>query len=157
VPWWRGKGWPLPPINSEAPRGGGTQHNSHGEVSSLLCATSLSSLSLLCGSSKGCVGPRSTPPLYAIVLRKFRIRSKLIYFRNLGWIRDPEVIVDHHMCAITRRCHPLWHRSRCTSIYMTLRSATSASSSTLVWERNPRIRSTRVNYRNLNSYNITNR
>jgi hypothetical protein len=51
------------------------------------------------------------------------------------------------------------HRCCCNiMIYMTLRSATSASSSTLVRERNPRIWPTRVCYRiPVNRYSITNR
>jgi hypothetical protein len=66
------------------------------------CATPL--LSLSCGSPKGCVGVRETPPLHDEVLREFRIGSKLIYFHNLGWIRDPEGVIVHRMCTSTTRC-----------------------------------------------------
>jgi hypothetical protein len=50
-----------------------------------------------------------------------------------------EVIIYHRTCVSTRRRCPLWRHSRCTRIYTTLRSATSASSSTLVRERSPRV------------------
>jgi hypothetical protein len=47
-------------------------------------------------------------------------------------------------------------RSRCSKIFTTLRPTTSSSSSTLVWERNPRVRSTRVCLRtSVYRYNIT--
>jgi hypothetical protein len=66
--------------------------------------TSPLSLSLSCGSSKGCVEARATPPLHDKVQREFRIGSKPIYFRNLDWIRDPEGVIVHHMCTSTTRC-----------------------------------------------------
>jgi hypothetical protein len=62
-------------------------------------APSLSYLSLSRGSPKGCVGARATPPLHDEVLQKFRIGSKPIYFRNLGWIR----IQKESLCAIRVR------------------------------------------------------
>jgi hypothetical protein len=83
---------------------------------------------------------------------------------------DPEGFMVRRMCASTmgyctcgtmsvhRCCHTgvmaLW---RCyVKIFTTLRSATSSSSSMLVRERNPRVRSTRVRIRvYLNRYNIT--
>jgi hypothetical protein len=36
------------------------------------------------------------------VLWEFRIGSKPIYFRNLGWIRDPEGVIVHHLCTSTQ-------------------------------------------------------
>jgi hypothetical protein len=42
------------------------------------------------------------------------------------------------------------HQIRCIRIFTTLRSATSASSSTLVRERNPHVRPTRVRHRSFN-------
>jgi hypothetical protein len=47
------------------------------ELSSPLPLMRLPSLlSLSCGSLKGCVGVRSNPPLYVVVLRELRIQSK---------------------------------------------------------------------------------
>jgi hypothetical protein len=51
----------------------------------------------------------------------------------------------------------LLYRSHNIRIYTTLRSATSASSSTLVREHNPSVWATRVRYRSFNHYNITSR
>jgi hypothetical protein len=48
------------------------------------------SLSLSCGSPKGFIVARETPPLHDEVLWEFWIRSKSIYFHNLGWIHDPK-------------------------------------------------------------------
>jgi hypothetical protein len=42
--------------------------------SSSPCATDLSlHLYLSCGSPKGCIGERSTPPLHVVVLQEFQI------------------------------------------------------------------------------------
>jgi hypothetical protein len=52
----------------------------------------------------------------------------------------------------------VWHRSRCSKIFTTLRSATSSSSSMLVRERNPHVRSTKVCHRtSVYCYDITSR
>jgi hypothetical protein len=69
-----------------------------------------------------------------------------------SWLdQRPEVIVDHRMCTCTWRCCLCGTGSLCRScrvrIHGHLRLATSASSSTLVRERNPRVWSTRVCYR----------
>jgi hypothetical protein len=75
------------------------------------------------------------------------------YFRNLGWIGDSGSHHDRHTCVSMRRC-----RSLCFKIFATLRSATSSSWSTLVRERNPRVRSTRVCLQTfVYRYNITSR
>jgi hypothetical protein len=89
------------------------------------------SLSLSCGSQKGCVGARVTPPLHVKVLRKFRIVSKPIYFSNLGLIRDPKGVIVHRMCMCTMRCCTCGtkssHRYCCTGVV--------ASRSTWPWGR----------------------
>jgi hypothetical protein len=92
---------------------------------------------LSCGLLKGCAGVESTPPLHAVVLCNFQIRSEAIYFRNLGWFRDSEGCLDHRTCVSTRRCCHLWHQSHFAKFFTTLRSATLATSSTLMWECNP--------------------
>jgi hypothetical protein len=109
--------------------------------------------SLPCGSPKGCVGLRSSPSLHATVLREFRIRSKtdLLPQSRLDR-RDRKKVIVHHMCTSTRRCCTcgaglLSQWCRGVEIFTTLRSAMSASSSTPVWRRNPRVRSTRVRHR----------
>jgi hypothetical protein len=72
------------------------------------------------------------------MLQSFQILSEAIYFLNLGWIRDSGGHLDHRTCVSMRRCCHLWHLSRCAMFFTTLRSATL---STLVRERNPRVRS----------------
>jgi hypothetical protein len=81
------------------------------------------------------------------VLRSFRIPSKAVYFRNLGWIKDSEGHRDRHTCASTRRCRSCSARVVAPRSPSTLRSAISSSSSTLVWEHNPCVQSTRVHHR----------
>jgi hypothetical protein len=45
----------------------------------------------------------ATPSLHDKVLQEFWIGSKLIYFRNLGWIRDPEGVIMHRvLCGVAR-------------------------------------------------------
>jgi hypothetical protein len=135
---------PLPYIK-EGPRRRGAHNNV--PRSSLLpplvrrSPPPLSLSSLSCGSPKGCEGVESSPPLHAIVLQCFWIRSDAIYLYNLGWIGNSGGRLDHHTCVSTRRCCPLWHRSRCAEFFTTLRSATSATSSMLVRECNSRARS----------------
>jgi hypothetical protein len=45
-----------------------------------------------------------SPSLHAVVLWSFRIPSKAIYFRNIGWIGDSGSHRDRRTCASTRRC-----------------------------------------------------
>jgi hypothetical protein len=54
---------------------------------------------------KGYVVLRATPPLHDEVLQEFWIGAKPIYFRNLGWIRDPEGVIMHITCTSTMRCY----------------------------------------------------
>jgi hypothetical protein len=162
VPWGRRK--PAPPpsayINPSWRRVGhkwikGVPHKSS-PLHSPPCASPLP-LSISCGSPKGCVGARATPLLYDKVLQEFWIGSKPIYFRNLGgiWIRKESWCAVHvrvlrgGACAALCRCTAAvalapW---RCgVEIFTTLRSATSASSSTHVRRCNPRDRFTRVRH-----------
>jgi hypothetical protein len=78
---------------------------------------------------------------------------KPIYFCNIGFIG--ETGISHHSPFVYKYSEVLhlWHwvvapvlSHHChgMKIYMTLRSATSTSSSTHVWGHNPRDRSTRV-------------
>jgi hypothetical protein len=76
-----------------------------------------------------------TPPLHAVVLQSFRIPSNVVYFRNLGWIRDSGGHLDHRMCASTWRSYTCDTGVFAPSSTTTLRSATSASSTSLVRER----------------------
>jgi hypothetical protein len=139
LPWWRGKGAPLPSCIKEAQRERRTQLEPCALLPLPWCVGPLhiSLYPLSCGSPKGCIGAESTPPLHIVVLRNFWIRSEPTYFCNLGWIGNSGVIIDHRTCVTTRRCCPLWHRSHCTEFFATLRSATLATSSVLVRERNP--------------------
>jgi hypothetical protein len=106
---WKGKGATLPlykgTLGGELDTSGLRKFLGKALLSSS-CDSSLplTRLSLSRGSPKGCVGVRSTPPLHVVVLQEFRIRSKPIYFRNLGWVRDPEGVIVHRMCASTTRC-----------------------------------------------------
>jgi hypothetical protein len=109
----------------------------------------------------------STPPLHVVVLRKFRIWSRSIYFHNLGWIGETGRSHRSSYVYKTSKVLHLWHRvvapvlshwCRNIKFFMTLWSASSASSSTPVRGRNPRVWSTRVRPRSpANHYNITNR
>jgi hypothetical protein len=125
------------------------------------------SLSISCGSPKGCVGARATPLLHDKVLQEFQIGSKPIYFHNLGWIRIRKEswcavrvrVLRGGACAALCRCTDavalaLW---RCgIEIFTTLRSATLASSSTHVRGHNPRDRFTRVRHQSpVKRYSIT--
>jgi hypothetical protein len=95
-------------------------------------------LSLPCGLSKGCVGDknhhRDTPSCCGV--SGFRPKpstsaSRLeTGFQELSW--SPYVCEYMEVPLV-------WCRSRCSKIFMTLRLATSSSSSTLVWECNPRV------------------
>jgi hypothetical protein len=117
--------------------------------------------SLPCGSTKSCIGVRTSRPLHVVALQKFRIQSKPIYFRNLSWIRDCNHRQSPYVCeyseVLSFVAPKSLHQSHYIRIFMTLRSAMSASSSTLVQERNPRVQSTRVCPQNLDHYSITNR
>jgi hypothetical protein len=62
-------------------------------------------LSLSCGSPKGCIGVRSTPPLHPVVLREFQIWSKPTYFHYLGWIRKTRRIHCSPYVYETTRCY----------------------------------------------------
>jgi hypothetical protein len=98
------------------------------------------SLSLLCGSPKGCIGARVTPPLYDEVLWEFWIGSKPIYFPNLSWIQDPEGVIVHHTCTSTMRC--------CTcgtkSLHRCYRTGIMASRSSWPWGRLRRLHRQRL-------------
>jgi hypothetical protein len=141
VPWWRGKVPPLHYIKE------GTRERE--DTSNWPCASSplpgapppppLSLISLSRGLRKGCAGVETTPPLHVIVLQSFQIPSEAIYFYNLNWIGDFGGRLDHPTCVSMRRCCHLWHQSHWTKFVTTLRSSTSATSSTLVRECNPRI------------------
>jgi hypothetical protein len=48
---------------------------------------------------KGLCRSETTPPLHAVVLRSFRISSKAVYFRNLGWIRDLKKQYNYQCCG----------------------------------------------------------
>jgi hypothetical protein len=92
------------------------------------------------------------------VLWSFQIPSKAIYFHNLCWIEDSRGHRDHRTCVSTRRCYTCGTGVVALSSTMTLRSATSASSSMPIRGRNPRIWSSRVCHRiPVYRYNITNR
>jgi hypothetical protein len=69
----------------------------------------------------------------------------------------PEVIRSMYVCEYVEV--PLvWRWSSCSKIFTALRSAMSSSSSTLVRERNPHVRSMRVRLRTLvYHYSSTNR
>jgi hypothetical protein len=132
-------------------------HNFHEPGALLHAPPPLSSLSLPFGSPKGCVGSRTTPPLHAVVLQEFWIWSKLIYFHNLGQIRDPEVIVNHRTCTSTMRCCTCGTGVVAPDLH-DLEVGYSASSLTLVRENNPHIWSTGVCHLiPVNRYSNTNR
>jgi hypothetical protein len=105
-----------------------------------MCHPSPLSLSLSCGSPKGCIGARSTPSLHDEVLEEFRIGSKPIYFRNLGWIRDPEGVIVHRIGTSTMRYCTYDTKSLrwyyCTSIV--------ASRSSRPWDRLHRLHRRRL-------------
>jgi hypothetical protein len=133
---------------------------------------SLSHMCLLCPLSpvwlpEGLRRSEVNSMLHTVVLRKFRIRSKLIYFHNLD--RDLRSGGRHHSLYVYKTSEVLhsWRRVVapvlslwCHNIkfYMTLRLASSVSSSIPMRGCNPHVQSTRVRHRSLaNRYRITNR
>jgi hypothetical protein len=48
------------------------------------------------------------PDLIQTDILEFRIWFKSIYFCNLRWIRDLEVIIVHRTCMSIMRCFHLW-------------------------------------------------
>jgi hypothetical protein len=117
-----------------------------------MCLPSPPSLSLSCGSPKGCVWARSNPPLHAVVLGEFRIRSKTDLLLQSRLDRRDRKKSLFTVCVwvlggATLVAPVLSYWRRGVEIYTTLRSATSASSSTPVQGRNPHDWSTRVRHR----------
>jgi hypothetical protein len=119
-----------PPHYIKRPQGRGAQHNF------LWRKSHERSLHLL--------GAPATPPLHVVALRSFWIPSNAVYFCNLSWIRDSGAHRDRRTCASMRRCRSCGAGVIAPRSPSSLRSAMSSSSSTLVPERNPRIRSMRV-------------
>jgi hypothetical protein len=90
-----GVGAPPPNYIKGAP---GDEENTQQQATCLLSSSFCAALSTSTSLSRawppeGLRRIEIIPPLHAIVLRSFWIRSKVVYFHNLGWIRDSGVIV----------------------------------------------------------------
>jgi hypothetical protein len=93
-------------------------HNSHEPGALLLHAHLPLSLSLslalpLVWLPEGLRRARTTPPLRVFLLREFRIWFKLIYFSDLGWIRDPRGRRRSSYVYEYYEARHLWHYSCC--------------------------------------------
>jgi hypothetical protein len=137
VSWWRGKGTPTLLY-----KGGPRRRCIHKTSTSLgalpptWCAAHLhlSFISLSRDLPKGCVGARLHHRFMSLCCGVSESCPKPSTSANFDWIRDSGGHRYHHTCVSTWRCCTCGAGVVAPSSSTTLRSATSTSSASLVWE-----------------------